>query len=70
MACFSVSAAELNVYSHRHSDSDAILFNQLTKETDITVNVVEAGADQLIQRLISEGKNSPADVLLTVDAEA
>ena len=30
--------------------------------------MVKASADQLIQRLISEGKNSPADVLLTVDA--
>ena len=68
MACISVSAAELNVYSHRHYDSDAVLFKQFTKETGITVNVVKASADQLIQRLISEGKNSPADMLLTVDA--
>ena len=68
LAGVSVSAAELNVYSHRHYDSDAILFKQFTKETGIKVNVVKASADQLIQRLISEGKNSPADVLLTVDA--
>ena len=62
------AVAEVNVYSHRHYDSDKILFNQFTKETGIKVNVVKASADQLIQRLISEGKNSPADVLLTVDA--
>ena len=68
LAGVSVSAAELNVYSHRHYDSDAILFKQFTNETGIKVNVVKASADQLIQRLISEGKNSPADVLLTVDA--
>ena len=29
---------------------------------------IKGSADQLIQRLISEGKNSPADALLTVDA--
>ena len=68
LAVASVSAAELNVYSHRHYDSDAILFKQFTKETGIEVNVVKGSADQLIQRLVSEGKNSPADLLLTVDA--
>ena len=68
LAGFSASAAELNVYSHRHYDSDAVLFDRFTKETGIKVNVVKGSADQLIQRLISEGKNSPADVLLTVDA--
>ena len=68
LAGFSASAAELNVYSHRHYDSDAVLFDRFTKETGIKVNVVKGSADQLIKRLISEGKNSPADVLLTVDA--
>jgi iron(III) transport system substrate-binding protein len=63
-----VHAAEINVYSHRHYDSDAVLFEKFTKETGIKVNVVKGSADQLIQRLISEGGNSPADVLLTVDA--
>ena len=56
LAAASVSAAELNVYSHRHYDSDAILFKQFTKETGIKVNVVKGSADQLIQRLVSEGK--------------
>ena len=63
-----VHAAEINVYSHRHYDSDAVLFEKFTKETGIKVNVVKGSADQSIQRLISEGGNSPADVLLTVDA--
>ena len=68
LAFGSVSATELNIYSHRHYDSDAILFKQFSEETGIKVNVVKGSADQLIQRLSSEGKNSPADVLLTVDA--
>ncbi len=58
---------EVNVYTHRHYDSDAKLFKQFTEETGIKVNVVKAKADQLMQRLKAEGKNSPADVLMTVD---
>ena len=68
LSVVSANAAELNVYSHRHYDSDEILFKQFTKETGIRVNLVKGSADQLIERLISEGKDSPADVLLTVDA--
>ena len=60
--------AEINVYTHRHYDSDKILFKKFTDMSGIKVNVIKGGADQLIQRLLSEGKNSPADILLTVDA--
>jgi iron(III) transport system substrate-binding protein len=58
----------VNVYSHRHYDADRQLYAAFTEETGIAVNVVEAGADELIQRLASEGENSPADLLVTVDA--
>ena len=60
--------AEINVYTHRHYDSDKILFKKFTDMYGIEVNVIKGSADQLIQRLQSEGKNSPADILLTVDA--
>ena len=60
--------AQINLYTHRHYDSDKILFEKFTKETGIKINVIKGSADQLIQRMISEGKNSPADILLTVDA--
>ena len=60
--------AEINVYTHRHYDSDKILFKRFTDITGIEVNVIKGSADQLIQRLQSEGSNSPADILLTVDA--
>jgi iron(III) transport system substrate-binding protein len=69
--CLSTSSllqAQLNIYSHRHYDSDKILFKKFTDQTGIEINVVKGSADQLIQRLISEGENSPADILLTVDA--
>ena len=62
------SRAQLNIYSHRHYDSDKVLFKKFTEKTGIEINIVKGSADQLIQRLISEGENSPADILLTVDA--
>lgn len=61
-------ANEVNVYSHRHYDTDKQLFKMFEDKTGIKVNVVKAKASALIKRMESEGKNSPADVLITVDA--
>jgi iron(III) transport system substrate-binding protein len=58
----------VNVYSHRHYEADEQLFERFTEETGIRVNVVTASADELITRLENEGANSPADMLITVDA--
>jgi len=58
----------LNLYSARHYQTDEALYNNFTKQTGIRINRIEAGDDQLIERLKSEGANSPADVLLIVDA--
>ncbi len=60
--------AVVNVYTHRHYEADQQLFDRFTEQTGIKVNVVKASADQLIERLESEGVNSPADVLISVDA--
>jgi len=61
-------AAEVNVYSARHYDSDRDLYDGFREATGIRVNVIEAGGDALIARMKAEGRNSPADVFLTVDA--
>lgn len=58
----------VNVYSARHYDSDAVLFKKLTEESGLKINVVEGQDDELIERLKTEGANSPADVFITVDA--
>ncbi len=58
----------VNVYSHRHYDSDQELFERFEKSTGIKVNVVKANADELMNRMATEGQESPADILLTVDA--
>jgi iron(III) transport system substrate-binding protein len=58
----------VNVYTHRHYEADQKLFDMFSEKTGIKVNVVSASADELIQKLELEGANSPADVLITVDA--
>lgn len=62
------NAEEITIYTHRHYEADNALYAQFTEETGIKINVVRAGADELIERLKAEGKNSPADLLITVDA--
>lgn len=57
---------EVNVYTYREQKLIQPLFDAFTKETGIKVNVVSASSG-LEQRIKTEGANSPADVLLTVD---
>lgn len=59
---------EVNLYSSRHYDTDLALYEDFTRDTGIKVNRIEAGADALIERIVSEGEFSPADLLITVDA--
>ena len=59
-------ADEVNVYSLRQPELVQPLFDLFTKETGIDVNVafVEKG---MVERLVSEGDRSPADLVMTVD---
>jgi iron(III) transport system substrate-binding protein len=59
-------AGEVNVYSYRQPYLINPLFKEFTDETGIKVNVIFAEKG-LIERIQAEGRNSPADVLLTVD---
>lgn len=61
-------AAEVNLYSSRHYDTDQKLYAEFTAQTGIEVNLVQASANALLERLKREGRNSPADLLITVDA--
>jgi iron(III) transport system substrate-binding protein len=58
----------LNLYSARHYQTDEALYQDFTRQTGIRINRIEAGDEALLERLRSEGANSPADVLLLVDA--
>ncbi|MEO0949602.1 MAG: extracellular solute-binding protein, partial [Cyanobacteria bacterium J06641_5] len=61
------SSGQLNLYSSRHYDSDDLIYRGFTDRTGIKINLLEGKADELIERIRSEGQNSPADVLMTVD---
>jgi iron(III) transport system substrate-binding protein len=67
-ACGVMDPQEVTVYTHRHYDTDQQLFDSFTQKTGIAVNVVSAKADELIQRLQSEGELTSADILITADA--
>ena len=68
LAASGADAQEVNLYSSRHYDTDVALYDTFTEQTGIEVNLIEGDADQLIERIKAEGRNSPADVLITVDA--
>ncbi|MFE8069587.1 Fe(3+) ABC transporter substrate-binding protein [Marinobacteraceae bacterium S3BR75-40.1] len=57
---------EVNVYSYRQPFLVKPLFEAFTDQTGIDVNVVFAKTG-IAERLKREGRNSPADVVMTVD---
>src|SRR5258708_28791317 len=59
-------SGEVNVYSYREHKLIQPLLDAFTKDTGIKANVISASSG-LEQRIKSEGANSPADVLLSVD---
>ncbi|MBT6114022.1 MAG: Fe(3+) ABC transporter substrate-binding protein [Gammaproteobacteria bacterium] len=61
-------ASEVNVYSGRKEKLIKPLLDRFTAETGIKTNLVTAKADKLLTRLKNEGRNTPADVFITVDA--
>lgn len=58
----------LNLYSARHYQTDEALYDNFTKQTGIKINRIDGKEDELFERIRQEGRNSPADVFLTVDA--
>ena len=61
-----LGAKELNIYSHRQPFLINPFLKAFEAETGIKTNVVFSSKG-LAQRLLAEGKRSPADVVLTVD---
>ena len=58
----------VNVYTSRHYESDKDLYKEFEDITGIKVNYISGKGKALFERIKSEGKNSPADVFITVDA--
>jgi len=61
-------AAEVNVYSARKENLIKPLLDKFSAETGIKTNLITAGADKLLTRMQNEGRNTPADILITTDA--
>ena len=61
-------AEEVVVYSARNEQLIKPLFDAYTKETGIAVKFLTDKEGALMQRLKSEGVNTQADILITVDA--
>jgi len=61
-------ASEVNVYSARKEALIKPLLDKFEQSTGISVNLITGKADALLQRIRIEGKASPADIFITVDA--
>lgn len=60
--------AEVVVYSARNEQLIKPLFDAYSKESGVTITFVTDKEGPLLARLKSEGENTPADLLITVDA--
>jgi iron(III) transport system substrate-binding protein len=68
LASFATQAAEVVVYSARNEQLIKPLFDAYTKETGVAVKFVTDKEGPLMARLKAEGRNTPADIFMTVDA--
>jgi len=66
--CLPVLAEEVVVYSARAEQLIKPLFDAYTQETGVQIKFITGGEGPLMERLKAEGQNTPADLLLTVDA--
>lgn len=63
-----VWAEEVVVYSARNEQLIKPLFDAYTRNTGVQVKFITGSEGPLMERLKAEGQNTPADILLTVDA--
>lgn len=61
-------AEEVVVYSARNEQLIKPLFDIYTRDTGVQIKFITGGEGPLMERLKAEGSNTPADMLLTVDA--
>lgn len=61
-------AEEVVVYSARNEQLIKPLFDAYTRDTGVAIKFITDKEGPLMARLKAEGRNTPADVLLTVDA--
>lgn len=57
----------LVIYTDRHYDTDQQIFDAFERQSGLEITVFSASADEIIARLISEGENTPADIIWLTD---
>ena len=62
------AAGDLVVYSARNEHLVKPVFDRYTRETGVNIRYITDKDPVLLQRIKAEGENSPADLLITVDA--
>jgi iron(III) transport system substrate-binding protein len=62
------ASSELIVYSARNEEHIKPIFDQYEAESGEHIRLITDDAGPLLERLAAEGSNSPADLLITVDA--
>lgn len=60
-------AAQVNVYSARQQELIKPLLDKFSASTGVKVNLITGKPDELLTRIRQEGRNSPADLLLSTD---
>ena len=63
-----VFCQELVVYSARKEHLIKPVFDRYTQESGVAISYITDKAPVLLQRIKAEGRNTPADLLITVDA--
>ena len=63
-----VSAEEIVIYSARDKNLTRLAFEVFSSQTGINIKLVTGDIHDLLEQIKKEGENSPADILITVDA--
>jgi iron(III) transport system substrate-binding protein len=68
VSCSYQANDELTIYTSRQPQLLEPIIEDFFEDTGIKVNLLSGNAQELMERIDIEGKNSPADIFMTVDA--
>ncbi len=68
VSCANQSNNELTIYTSRQPQLLEPILENFYQDTGIKVNLLSGNAQELMERIVAEGKQSKADIFMTVDA--
>ena len=68
VSCANQSNDELTIYTSRQPQLLEPILENFYQDTGIKVNLLSGNAQELMERIVAEGKQSKADIFMTVDA--